>query len=84
MGITSRYQRVSLAHLAKELSLDVADVEKLLVDMLLDEKLSGSVDQLTGVLTVLGGSAGGRVKDELLYQYATLEETISQKFHTRS
>jgi COP9 signalosome complex subunit 2 len=84
LGIASRYQRVALSHLAKELSLEVADVEKLLVDMMLDGKLAGAVDQLKGVLTVREEQPGGRAKEDLLYQYATMEETISQKFHSRS
>ena len=49
LSITARYHRVSLLHLAKELSLANSEVEKLLVDMILDEKLVGSIDQIDRV-----------------------------------
>jgi len=45
------YTRISLNKIARELNdIPVADVESLLVDMVLDGKLHGKIDQIEGVL----------------------------------
>jgi hypothetical protein len=59
------YTRMSLAAISKELNdIPVADVENLLVGLILDRKLDGKIDQVEGVLlkeksTNDGGGGGG-------------------------
>lgn len=83
LSITARYHRVSLSHLAKELSLADSEVEKLLVDMILDEKLVGAIDQIDRFF-VCHDDEKGSTKNNLIHQYATLEGNISEKFHSRN
>lgn len=44
------YQRVTLKFLAKELSLTETEVEKLLVDLIIDDKIKATIDQPNGYL----------------------------------
>ena len=74
---------MSLASLGKELSLEVDAVEKLVVDMIIDEKMSGTVDQIAGVVT-RSDVRGGGSKEKLILRYATLQKDISEKFHSRN
>jgi COP9 signalosome complex subunit 2 len=46
LNITRPYQKASLQLIADELKYDVDEVESLLVDMILDGKLRGSIDQV--------------------------------------
>ena len=56
------YERISLRAIARELNgISVGDVESLLVGLILDGRLRGRIDQVSGVLhktTVMGGSGG--------------------------
>lgn len=54
LNMTRPYQKVTLAFLAEELSLSVPDVESLLVDMILDDRLSAQIDQIRGYVTLMG------------------------------
>jgi COP9 signalosome complex subunit 2 len=54
LNMTRPYQKVTLAFLAEELSLSVPDVESLLVDMILDDRLSAQIDQIRGYVTLTG------------------------------
>ena len=48
LNITKPYQKVSLSFLARELSLTDVEVEGLLVDLILDERISARIDQING------------------------------------
>ena len=48
LNLVKPYQRVTLRFLAKELSLTELEVEKLLVDLIVDGKLAGTIDQPNG------------------------------------
>jgi COP9 signalosome complex subunit 2 len=51
MRVLRPYTRISLQAIAKELNdISVQDVETLLVSLILDKKLDGSIDQVDGVL----------------------------------
>lgn len=50
--MTRPYQKVTLKFLADELSLSITDVESLLVDMILDERLSAHIDQIKGFVAL--------------------------------
>jgi COP9 signalosome complex subunit 2 len=46
------YQRIKLNYLSSELKLDMKDVERLLVDMIIDKRINGKIDQINGVLSL--------------------------------
>eukprot|EP01035_Chromulina_nebulosa_P019861 gene19861-25812_t len=48
INLTKPYQKVTLKYLGKELNLNENEVELLLVDLILDERLSASIDQTNG------------------------------------
>jgi COP9 signalosome complex subunit 2 len=50
LSLVKPYRKVTLNFLAKELSLSLQEVEKLLVDLITNEKLVASIDQLNGFL----------------------------------
>lgn len=52
LALVKPYQRVKLAFIAKELSLKSAEVEALLVDMILDERIQGKIDQMEAHLVL--------------------------------
>ena len=43
------YTRIHIPFIAKELNIDVADVESLLVSCILDDQIHGRIDQVTQV-----------------------------------
>jgi COP9 signalosome complex subunit 2 len=55
LSLTRPYHKATLAFLAQELSLSVAEVEVLIVEMILNGQLSARIDQIKGTV-VLGGS----------------------------
>ena len=57
LHLTRPYRKVTLQFLADELSLTVEDVESLLVDMILDERLAAHIDQIKGFV-ILGDDRG--------------------------
>lgn len=48
------YNRIRLAFLASELKLELPEVEVLLVEMIVDAKISGKIDQINGFLFLDG------------------------------
>lgn len=48
MNLTRPYKKVTVAFLARELALNTDEVESLLVDMILDQKLAAHIDQIKG------------------------------------
>lgn len=50
LSLVKPYRKITLKFLAKELSLTIVEVEKLLVDLIVEEKLVASIDQLNGYL----------------------------------
>ena len=47
------YTRIHIPFIAKELNIDVADVESLLVACILDDQIHGRIDQVTQVLMAI-------------------------------
>lgn len=58
LNMTRPYTKVTMSFLAEELSLSIADVESLLVDMILDQRLSAQIDQIRGFVTLTGKGVG--------------------------
>ena len=77
ISLAKPYKRVTLKYLATELSLSVADVERLLVDMILDKRLNGYVNQVDGYLEMEDShQSASSKKMEALARYADcLEKT---------
>lgn len=46
------YSRISLQFMSKELNISKEEVEELLVGLILDERIAGSVDQIQQVLVI--------------------------------
>lgn len=64
MNLTRPYRKVTIAFIARELALTTEEVEALLVDMILDQKLAAHIDQIQGHL-VLQHQAAQDSADEL-------------------
>jgi COP9 signalosome complex subunit 2 len=72
------YTRVRLAFIARELNIDRAEVEELLIALILDGKVTGCIDQLGGLLELELGErvelGGGKQTDK----YAALRNWTDQ------
>lgn len=81
---TRAYTIIKLEYLAKDLNISKAEVEDLLVAMLLDGDLSGSIDQVRGLL-LLGDSSKGEQRYKALQkwseQVASIHSSISSRLH---
>jgi COP9 signalosome complex subunit 2 len=54
------YTRIKLDFCAEELGIEVEQVEELVVDLILDDRIrGGKIDQVGRVLVLAGGSGGG-------------------------
>eukprot|EP01063_Lacrimia_lanifica_P006059 TRINITY_DN13644_c0_g1_i1.p1 TRINITY_DN13644_c0_g1~~TRINITY_DN13644_c0_g1_i1.p1 ORF type:complete len:443 (+),score=202.13 TRINITY_DN13644_c0_g1_i1:58-1386(+) len=81
---TKAYTTVRLSYLAEDLGMHVAEVEELLVSMLLDDMLKGGIDQVNGTLTL-----GSPTKDQSRYlaiqkwaaQVSALHSAIGSRLH---
>mmetsp|Transcript_31789 Transcript_31789/g.53628 ORF Transcript_31789/g.53628 Transcript_31789/m.53628 type:complete len:462 (-) Transcript_31789:41-1426(-) len=65
LNLTRPYKKVTISFLAKQLSLTEEEVESLLVDMILDEKLSGQIDQIKGYIVLQSTNSSPNGKDPL-------------------
>jgi COP9 signalosome complex subunit 2 len=62
LSLTRPYKTATLQFLANELKLSIADLESLLVDMILDGQLSAQIDQIRGFVVLGGGGDSTAVK----------------------
>jgi len=63
LKIVQPYRRVTLAYLTKQVNVEkVEEVESLLVELILDEKLEGQIDQISGVFSMSSGKNKGKNK----------------------
>jgi len=86
LALVKPYRRIRVAFLARELRLDVAEVETLLVDMILDRRIFGKIDQINGFLLLGGDQSSVKSKKyEALQQWSTslqsLSSSLSSKIH---
>ncbi|CAN0453370.1 unnamed protein product, partial [Discosporangium mesarthrocarpum] len=49
------YQKITLRFMAGELNLNMEEVESLLIDLILDQRMNGKIDQINGYLLLEGG-----------------------------
>eukprot|EP00622_Pseudochattonella_farcimen_P004671 FR740103.1.p1 GENE.FR740103.1~~FR740103.1.p1 ORF type:complete len:206 (+),score=37.99 FR740103.1:83-619(+) len=74
------YHRIRVDFIARELKLDVEEVELLLVDMILDRRVFGKIDQISGFL-LLGGDKNSVVskKYEALDKWTGALQSLHKK-----
>ena len=65
ISLTRPYQKLHMSYLSRELSLTDDEIERLLVDMILDERLSAQIDQINGCL-ILKGTSTDSITDKKL------------------
>jgi len=84
VALVRPYNKVSLKFLSQELKMDVQQVEHLIINMILDGRLEGKIDQINGYL-LLGGQklSVGTKKYEALQKWAEalddLKTSLSKK-----
>jgi COP9 signalosome complex subunit 2 len=77
------YTRISLQAIAKELNdISVQDVEKLLVSLILDKELDGSIDQVDGILIKkaekgLAGGESAQGKSLVVLECEAMDEMVN-------
>lgn len=76
------YRRIKIAHAAKQLNIHVREVEELLVGLILDSKIRGSIDQINGLL-IMEDSLPGTDKYKTLLNWCKEAESLSQTIFTR-
>jgi COP9 signalosome complex subunit 2 len=77
------YTRISLDFISRELGIPLADVERLLVSLILDSKVRGRVDQISGLLELEGAKSENAFKYRALRSWSknveTTAKTVSSK-----
>ena len=78
------YHRIRVDFIARELKLDVEEVELLLVDMILDKRVFGKIDQISGFL-LLGGDKNSVVtkKYEALDKWTSALQSLNENLGAR-
>ncbi len=87
LNLTRPYRKVTMTFLARELTMTEGDVEEILVDMILDDRLAARIDQTTGHV-VLFGSSSVTEKSSLLQlsalaRWADTLTSANENFATR-
>ncbi len=57
LNLTRPYRKVTMSFLARELAMAVEDVEEILVDLILDDRLVARINQTSGHVTLSGSSS---------------------------
>ncbi len=91
LNLTRPYRKVTLAFLARELALTEPEVEELLVDLILDDRLAAHIDQTTGHVVLgagtsaAGASGGDRAQQHLnsIAKWAEALATANESFGSR-
>lgn len=84
LNLTRPFKKVTMAYLATELSLSIDEVESLLVDMILDERLSAQIDQIHGYVIVTDTRVCvANKKSQGLGKWADKLTAISDSFATK-
>ena len=52
LHLTKPYPKVTIAFLARELTIDVEELEQMLVDVILEGRLDASIDQIRGIVEI--------------------------------
>jgi len=76
LSITRPYEKLHLSFLSKELSLSEIELERLLVDMILDQRLSAQIDQINGCLILKGNQQESITEKRLKSIYSWADNLI--------
>jgi len=77
LNILKSYRRISIQELANKLMIPSEKVEEMLVQLILDGKLDGKIDQVKGILDLTQSSSGGGQRYRALEQWSgTLDMLI--------
>jgi 26S proteasome regulatory subunit N6 len=74
------YSKVQVEFLSKKLGVDVGDVEKKICEMILDEKLNGSLDQENGILIIFEEVKLDPIYKDSLEIFENLDQAIDMLF----
>ena len=82
--LVTPYQRIRIEFVARELKLELSDVEMLLVDMILDQRIFGKIDQINGFL-LLGGEKSSVLskKYDAVEKWNSTLKSLSQNLGAR-
>ena len=76
------YTRISIAFIASEINIAAAEVEQLLVALILDGLIDGKIDQI-GQLLLLSQSSADKVKFAAAEKWATQLQQLQQTILTK-
>jgi COP9 signalosome complex subunit 2 len=62
VNLTKPYRKVTLSFLAQELSLTEPEVESMLVDLIGDDRVSATIDQIAGYVIIGGERSSASAK----------------------
>ena len=83
MALVKPYSRVTLAFVSKELALPLEDVEALLVDMIMDKRIDGQIDQINMFLALSTSKSHAERRDDALVKMADTISSLSRNLAAR-
>mmetsp|Transcript_26985 Transcript_26985/g.60355 ORF Transcript_26985/g.60355 Transcript_26985/m.60355 type:complete len:450 (+) Transcript_26985:103-1452(+) len=84
LNLVKPYRRIRLEFVARELKLDEAEVEGLLVNMILDKRIDGKIDQIRGFLSLGGESKSVKAKNyDALTQWSSTLKSLSNSLSSK-
>lgn len=83
LALLKPYKRIKLDFIAASLNLPVADVERILVDMILDDRVDGQIDMLNAHLVLKDGAPSQNKKYDALTKWSSALQALSATFANR-
>ncbi|KAJ1445720.1 PCI domain-containing protein [Pelagophyceae sp. CCMP2097] len=83
LALIKPYSRVRMDFIAQKLNLKVADVEELLVDMILDARVAGSINQIEAYVQLGDGAAANSKCHDAVHKWSDTLATISASLAAR-
>ena len=83
LALLKPYKRIKLDFVAKSLDLPVDAVEKILVDMILDDRVDGQIDMLNAHLVLKDGAPSQNKKYDALTKWSSALQALSATFANR-
>jgi COP9 signalosome complex subunit 2 len=76
--LISPYTRIKLGFIAEKMKISVPEVESLLITLILDRDISGSIDQINQVLTVSSALSSSYFKYQSVGKWTNQLKSINQ------
>lgn len=84
LALLRPYKRIRIEFVAQELKLEVMAVELLLVDMIMDKRIDGKIDQIQGFLLLSGDQTSvSSKKYDALEKWCTTLESLTNNLSAR-